>query len=82
MNPRHKSEDTAPLLLTIAEAQAALKCGRGKILTMARDGQLEMVTLGRRSLRITNSSVQSLLGELIRKAKRDARAKLSHPGQP
>jgi excisionase family DNA binding protein len=49
---------------TIAEAAAALRCGRDKIYRLEKAGRLEFVKFDRRTL-VTERSLQRLLDEIF-----------------
>jgi excisionase family DNA binding protein len=49
-------------LLSIKEASGALRLGRTSIYNLIRDGRLETVKLGRRTL-VKVSSINTLIGE-------------------
>jgi excisionase family DNA binding protein len=50
-------------LLTVNEAQEALRCSRRKIYLLAREGRLRLVKFDRHA-RITASSLQQLIREI------------------
>ena len=61
-------------LRSISYAMAKLDCGRTKIYSLAKEGELEMVKLGKRT-RITDRSIQRLLRELVAAANEASNSK-------
>jgi len=56
--------DTIGNLLTVAQVQNVLKCGKTKVYDLAKAKKLELVKFGKRS-RVTERSLEALLREMV-----------------
>jgi hypothetical protein len=64
--PRRKA-DIQPLLVDMYEAAVMLGIGQGKLKEMMRNGEVDVVAIGRASTRITVASLQRWAAKLPRR---------------
>jgi excisionase family DNA binding protein len=70
--PKPAASKQVPTLVTFADAQAILNCGRKSIYNLVKERKLEMVRVGKR-MRLTERSVVGLINDQLKASLRDTR---------